>query len=265
MGLVNQLSPTTATNCTNRDLFLPDGYSVNPQRSLETDAEGAYWSRGDQASTWQVPVYGLAAWLVDELGLRTVVDIGCGHGRKLVDALQGHAERLVGFDQPSGIELAKHRFPQGEWLAGNLADPSAWDALAVLDPDIVLSVDVIEHLDDPREFLHGLRRLAERTGALALVSTPNRAQLGKRVRRGPPVNQLRVREWTAGEFHRLVDSTGFGVAARYDLRPRLRQTLLLEARLAVSRLRTRRTLLEGRRNMVFLLQASGAASADGPR
>jgi SAM-dependent methyltransferase len=254
------MSATTGLGWTNRELFLPDDYRVNPQRSLEAEAGDAYWSRGDLGATWQVPVYRLAARIVDERGLRTVVDIGCGHGRKLVDALQGRVDRLVGFDQPSGIDLAKRRFPEGEWLTGNLAEPSAWDDLAALDPDLVLSVDVIEHLDDPRGFLLALQRLAERTGSLALVSTPNRAKLGRRLRRGPPVNRLHVREWTAEEFRLLVESAGFDVIARWDLRPRLREPLLLEARLAVARLRTRGTLREGRRNMVFLLQAPGAGS-----
>ena len=63
--------------------------------------------------------------------------------------------------------------------------------------DIVVAVDVIEHIGDFRGFLESCVRLGPRL----LVTTPNKGRAVGSVTTGPPEYYLHVREWTAGEFY----------------------------------------------------------------
>lgn len=63
--------------------------------------------------------------------------------------------------------------------------------------DLVVAVEVIEHVADFAGFLHTCRSLARR----ALITTPNRRRGPKFDTAGPPHVAKHVREWTAGEFY----------------------------------------------------------------
>jgi hypothetical protein len=63
--------------------------------------------------------------------------------------------------------------------------------------DLVVAVEVIEHVADFRAFLGTCAALAPRS----LISTPNRLRGPKFDLPGPPPSPKHVREWTAGEFY----------------------------------------------------------------
>ena len=63
--------------------------------------------------------------------------------------------------------------------------------------DLVVAIDVIEHVANYRFFLEECVRLADR----ALLTTPNRARTPRDFHAGPPAYYKHVREWTAGEFY----------------------------------------------------------------
>jgi len=63
--------------------------------------------------------------------------------------------------------------------------------------DLVVAVEVIEHVADFVGFLRTCRELAPR----ALITTPNRRRGPKFDTAGPPPVSKHVREWTAGEFY----------------------------------------------------------------
>jgi spore maturation protein CgeB len=64
--------------------------------------------------------------------------------------------------------------------------------------DLVVSVDVIEHIEDYRGFLDTCLRLAPN----AIITTPNKNRSGQvPIVNGPPEYTLHVREWTPGELY----------------------------------------------------------------
>jgi hypothetical protein len=63
--------------------------------------------------------------------------------------------------------------------------------------DLVVAVEVIEHVADFNGFLRACRSLAPR----ALITTPNRQRGPRFDTAGPPPVAKHVREWSAGEFY----------------------------------------------------------------
>lgn len=81
------------------------------------------------------------------------------------------ATSLVGVDiSEKGIELLRHQVP-GEYVVGNVERLD--DLHFGGGVDLVIASELIEHLPNPGLFLTGLRRLMDRTGADALITTPN--------------------------------------------------------------------------------------------
>lgn len=114
----------------------------------------------------------LAGPLLAELGDvsgKTLLDIGCGTGvLTAIAAARGAA--TVGIDvSESGLAHARASYPALEW-----ASLSAYDDLRGRlgrDFDVVISMEAIEHLYDPRLFLKQAHR-ALKPGGLLVLSTP---------------------------------------------------------------------------------------------
>jgi SAM-dependent methyltransferase len=127
---------------------------------------------------------------------KSICEIGCGAGevlRQLHDQLP--SERLVGYDiAPHALELAKSRAT--DRLSFTLADPTEDGATF----DLMLVLDVIEHVRDPIGFLEGLRFKAPR----AMFHIPLDISVQSVLR---PGKLLRLRE-TAGHIHYFTPETG---------------------------------------------------------
>ena len=117
-------------------------------------------------------------------GGKTVVDIGCGTGGKLARYVAPVAQRCVGVDQASGIAVSRRNHPHCEWIDGDLSTDTPWDQARGVGPDLVICLDVIEHVPDPCELLDRLARL----GGNLLISAPDRALLPGASDEGPPTN-----------------------------------------------------------------------------
>jgi hypothetical protein len=63
--------------------------------------------------------------------------------------------------------------------------------------DVVVAVEVVEHIEGYVEFLRACVELSPR----AILTTPNRARGPRFDIPGPPETKKHVREWTAGEFY----------------------------------------------------------------
>ena len=120
-------------------------------------------------------------YLVEQATGRRVLHLGCVDDRLtetrlrsgvlLHEQLMRVATELTGVDiSEPGIALLRVRVP-GRYEVGNverLDDVPVPDAV-----DLVIASELIEHLPNPGRFLAGLGRLLERTGASALITTPN--------------------------------------------------------------------------------------------
>jgi 2-polyprenyl-6-hydroxyphenyl methylase/3-demethylubiquinone-9 3-methyltransferase len=115
-------------------------------------------------------------WSLDECDLRPLkdrkaADVGCGAGL-LAEPLARLGAEVTGVDAaPENIAAARaHALGQG------LAIDYRVGSVEALEPgayDLVTSLEVVEHVSDPRAFVDGLAR-ALKPGGLLILSTPNR-------------------------------------------------------------------------------------------
>ena len=119
-------------------------------------------------------------WQVDEHGFRplegkTALDVGCGAGL-LAEPLARLGAKVTAIDAAGELIAVAKAHAEAQRLEIDYRHA----AVEELDGsfDLVTSMEVIEHVADPRSFLHSLAaRLAP--GGLMVLSTPNRTALSK--------------------------------------------------------------------------------------
>lgn len=189
--------------------FLPDGYRENPVNITLDHGDGHYWDedRVRRSAIHQFAVYSWAEKIIREKNVKTVADVGCGFAAKLA-WLHGRCPDVSywGIDQPHAAELCRRHYGFGQWVGVDFEnDPAVPSARA----DLVISSDVIEHLQNPDVLLDYYRRVCAPDG-LILISTPERDRLrGLSCRHSP--NPYHVREWNREELDRYLKSRGFAI------------------------------------------------------
>lgn len=196
-----------------RSLYeLPAGYRHRRQVS--------YYDDTANEDEWQREVYEAARDLMRERHLRTVTDVGCGSGYKLVEIL-GEYE-TTGLDLPQTIERVRRTYPDRNWIAGS------FENARVPKADLVICSDVIEHVADPDALMRFLVGLSNDT---IVISTPDRDLFyswRSRNRFGPPSNPAHLREWTMAEFGRYVGR--FLAIERHEITNREQGTQMIVGR-----------------------------------
>jgi len=137
--------------------------TIAPDLSLETRARQSLGASDDV-------IYAAAASALDRRGARgRIVDVGCGRGR-LRSFLGDMLESYVGVDAVQYEEL-----PTGiAFMRADLnRDPIPMPDASV---DVAISIETIEHLENPRAFIRELVRIAKPAGWI-VVTTPNQRSL----------------------------------------------------------------------------------------
>jgi SAM-dependent methyltransferase len=102
-------------------------------------------------------------------GSGTIVDVGCGTGR-LFSFVRNLCDRYIGADiVPYDSFPAGAQFVKADLDIGTVPLPDA-------SAEVVVSVETIEHLENPRAFMRELTRLAAPGGWIA-ITTPNQLSL----------------------------------------------------------------------------------------
>jgi SAM-dependent methyltransferase len=95
--------------------------------------------------------------LVARLEPGSLLDAGCGEGEALVRLADLLPERVAGVDvNPESSELARRRCPEAEVSVGSVYSLEA----AADEFDLVLCLEVLEHLDRPHDAVRELARVA---------------------------------------------------------------------------------------------------------
>jgi 2-polyprenyl-3-methyl-5-hydroxy-6-metoxy-1,4-benzoquinol methylase len=146
------------------------------------------------------------ASLLKATGAEKILDAGCGEGFVVSYLLQGNDRlAITGIDcSPQAIEMARQMVPGVLFNVGDLREmPYGDDSF-----DLVMCLEVLEHLPDPHKGLRELRRV---TSVHCLVSVPHepffRATNFLRGRHVPAWGRdpEHLQHWTARQFRRLVE------------------------------------------------------------
>lgn len=115
------------------------------------------------------------AWTFERMGPlagKSVVDIGCGSGPYLVEALKRDAARVTGVDPAPGmIELARRRLVPLQAEERVALMTGFFPAVDVQSHDHAIVMGVFDYLEDPLAFLVGLKAVIRES---AQVSFPSR-------------------------------------------------------------------------------------------
>jgi SAM-dependent methyltransferase len=131
-----------------------------------------------------------------------VLEAGCGEGYG-ADLLAEVALSVLAldYDAVTAAHVAR-RYPRVHTARANLVSLPVRDASC----DVVVSLQVIEHLWEQERFLRECRR-ALRPGGALLLSTPNRITFSPG--RDTPLNPFHTRELAGAELAELMRAAGF--------------------------------------------------------
>ena len=102
-------------------------------------------------------------------GVEQLIDVGCGAG-DLFRVLGKRARRYL------GVDLVRYEGFPSDAAGFVIADLNSRIPLEDSSADVVVAIETIEHLENPRAFVRELVRLI-RPGGLVLVTTPNQLSL----------------------------------------------------------------------------------------
>ena len=152
-----------------------------------------YWFRRHEAAY---------EFLLPYASVRTVLDVGCGQGygaARFAEVAGG----VIGIDyDATTVAHAAQQYPTARFVRANLA------ALPIHSQavDVLVTLQVIEHVWDHAQFVNECRRVLQPSGWL-LVTTPNRLTFSPG--RDTPTNPFHTHEFTAVELHGLLARNGF--------------------------------------------------------
>jgi hypothetical protein len=130
-------------------------------------------------------------FLTDKSKNMRIVHIGCTdwpdqisqmqRGNFLHSKLMKVAKIVIGLDIDSqGLANLQASYPQDRFISGNIGtDMDVQDTIIQLAPEIIVIPDVIEHVENAREFLSGLKHCLDSINgrdsnqSVAIITTPN--------------------------------------------------------------------------------------------
>jgi O-antigen biosynthesis protein len=129
-------------------------------------------------------------------GGKTVLDAGCGEGYGS-SFLAGAAAAVTGVDiSKEAVRHAAGKYAKDnlKYLEMDLQELS----LEAGSFDVVVSSQVLEHLDNPDKFLAGVKRVLKGNG-IAVICTPN-----KKACEDEPMGKYHARDYHLDEFRKLL-------------------------------------------------------------
>lgn len=181
------ISNTTLNTMTDK-YCLPGNYIINDPPMHYIDLK--------ETDRWQLEVYLFCKKIMEDRSLKSIIDVGCGSGYKLVHYLGNYD--TIGFETEPCISFLRETYPTKKWI--NSGEPEKSFVECTTKTDVVICSDVIEHIVDPSNLIKFLLSIDAK---YYIISTPCRDVLVKYHGYnpyGPPKNKCHVREWTMDEL-----------------------------------------------------------------
>lgn len=190
----------------------PAPLPLTGERTVPGIPEENYWFRRHEV------VY---EWLLDGCRGARVLEAGPGEGYGAA-MIASVAEVVVGVDYDrSATEHIRDVYPAVGITRGNLVTLPLADSCI----DVIVNLQVIEHLWDQLGFLRECRRVLKPGGRL-IISTPNRLTFSPG--RDTPLNPFHTRELAPDELTELLAEAGFEVTESTGVRHATSLTILDE-------------------------------------
>ncbi|HEX3812508.1 MAG TPA: class I SAM-dependent methyltransferase [Mycobacteriales bacterium] len=175
--------------------------ALTGERTLPGIAVENYWFRRHEAAYDAIDVWCRGA---------TVFEAGCGEGYG-AHSLARTASKVIGLDyDEAAVQHVAGTYSDIRVVRGNLAQlPVRTGAI-----DVVVNLQVIEHLWDQPAFLAETARVL-RPGGTLLLSTPNRLTFSPG--QTAPLNPFHTRELSADELSGLLADAGFSMLRLYGV------------------------------------------------
>lgn len=174
----------------NKRYCIKDGYYFREFERFFDDTKNT-----DQ---YQDEVYRDIRTFLDSHNLKSLLDIGCGSGYKLIKYFSD--VDTIGMEVENTFDFLVLKYPNKRWVKSDFCDSQEKDFQEKVD--VVIAVDVIEHLLDPDQLLTFMKSIDCK---YIVLSTPERDRLqppGSTI--GPPTNRRHIREWNFAEFETYV-------------------------------------------------------------
>ena len=175
-----------------RSLSSPRQFSI--KKGYRHRKQTIYFDDRPMTDEFQDEVYQLARYYTGYYNYKTILDLGCGSGYKLLKYFSGFT--TTGIEMSPTYEFLTKKYPGRNWINLEELDKLA-NRNSGLAADLIICADVIEHVKDPLELLQQLKSMKFQ---LLFISTPERDLVRGSVDYGPPDNPAHVREWNAAEF-----------------------------------------------------------------
>jgi 2-polyprenyl-3-methyl-5-hydroxy-6-metoxy-1,4-benzoquinol methylase len=190
--------------------FIKQSYRIKenmtPKPAINNGSD--YWEeyRIESSKYYQYHVYKYARDLITRNSLKSVADIGCGSGWKLMNLIRPVCEDVLGVDQEAIIKINKEKYGDNYFKSD---DFDSLDFKIKRKFNLVVCADVIEHLVDPDKLLNYIKNITDSSSTI-IISTPERDIVrGKDNNESP--NAEHVREWNKEEFKKYLLSHGFKI------------------------------------------------------
>jgi len=160
------------------DICLPKGYKIRHNNK--------HWDDRNFGDEWQRETYETARTIAKQMKAKTVLDLGCGSGFKLMKYFVEF--ETVGIELDPCLSMLLKKYPDRKWFA-------PWE-YGKIGHDIAICSDVIEHLPDPTVITDSI---LHHDPKVLVLSTPIRINMG------PPKNPCHCMEWLQDELHAFME------------------------------------------------------------
>jgi len=193
-----------------KNYSIKDGYLPRLESAPKTAIQNGevYWSEGrfETSKYFQYHVYKYALKLMNKNNFKSLADVGCGTGYKLMNIIHPTFKDVLGIDQEAITRKNQERYGKELFEYDDFDNP---ERRVQRKFDVIVCADVIEHLVDPDKLLNYIKDITT-TESHILISTPERDIINGKDNLTPK-NTEHIREWNLEELQNYLKTSGFEI------------------------------------------------------